>query len=357
MNSGANPIRVLIADDSAFMRSALSRMVSSDPALQVIGTAVDGVDALEKTIALNPDVVTLDIQMPRIDGLEALRRIMAQSPRPVVIVSSLTHQNAEATLTALAIGAFDCVSKQPDPMSLDIDHLRDVLVASVKAAADSRRRAAPPQSPRKPVRSVPESPAPSTTPAVIAIGTSTGGPKALQEILPQLPGDLGIPILIVQHMPVGFTTPFARRLDTLCQLRVREASHGAEVDGSVIYVAPAGMHMTVFRSPTSKARIVLSSNCGGKLHVPSVDVLMLSVAEHFGPQAMGVIMTGMGADGLEGMRAIHRRGGFTIGQDEASSAVYGMPKVCFHAGCLLKTVALEEIPKHILLAARYRRRA
>jgi len=357
MNPGADPIRVLIADDSAFMRSALSRMVSSDPALQVIGTAVDGVDALEKTIALNPDVVTLDIQMPRIDGLEALRRIMAQSPRPVVIVSSLTHQNAEATLTALAIGAFDCVLKQPDSMSLDIAHLRDVLVASIKAAADSRRRAAPQQPARKPVRSVPESAAPSSTPAAIAIGTSTGGPKALQEILPQLPGDLGVPILIVQHMPVGFTTPFARRLDTLCQMKVREASHGDEVEGSVIYVAPAGTHMTVFRSSASKARIILSPDRNGKIHVPSVDVLMLSVAEHFGPQAMGIILTGMGTDGVEGMKAIYRKGGVTVGQDEASSAVYGMPKACAAAGCLRKTLALEEIPKHILQVTRYRKRA
>jgi two-component system chemotaxis response regulator CheB len=192
---------------------------------------------------------------------------------------------------------------------------------------------------------------------VIAIATSTGGPRALEEILPKLPADLGIPVLVVQHMPTGFTSPFARRLDNLCLLSVREASPDEEVKPDVVYLAPAGFHMTVHRVADSRARVVLSSDAKGYLHVPSADVLMLSVAEEYGSHALGIVMTGMGSDGMEGMKAIHRNGGFTIGQDEASSAVYGMPRACAMAGCLCQVLPLEEIPRQVLLAMRYRKRA
>jgi two-component system, chemotaxis family, protein-glutamate methylesterase/glutaminase len=353
------PIRVLVADDSAFMRTTLTRMIASDPALLVVGTAFDGQDVVEKTLSLNPDVITLDIQMPKVDGLEALRRIMAQCPRPVIIVSSVAQRDADATLTALADGAFDCILKQANGWSLDIDHLRDGLIATIKAAAESPQRLILTQVPRKPAASVPKFAASTLPPAVIVIGTSTGGPRALQDILPQLPADLGIPVLVVQHMPMGFTNPFAHRLDSLCRLSVREASHGEEVKAGVVYLAPAGMNMTVHRISDIRARIALSAEPKPQahLHVPSADVLMTSVAEEYGSHAMAIILTGMGSDGVEGMKAIHRKGGFTIGQDEASSAVYGMPRACAIAGCLRQVLPLEEIPKQILRATRYRKPA
>jgi len=354
--STATPIRVLVADDSAFMRTALTRMIASDPDLCVVGTAFDGEDAVAKASALDPDVVTLDIQMPRVDGLEALRRIMTSRPRPVVIVSSLAERDADATLTALANGAFECILKQTGVDSLDIDHLRDELVMTIKAAASSARGAVDPAL-RKPVRSVPELASAALAPALVSIGASTGGPRALEGILPTLPSDLGVPVLIVQHMPRGFTNPFAKRLDKICQVRVREAEQGDDLLAGVVYLAPAGKHMTVRRITHSGGKIMLSSDPQGQAHVPSVDVLMLSAAVEYGSHAMGIILTGMGSDGTEGMKAIHQKGGFTIGQDEGSCVVYGMPRACALAGCLRHVLPLEEIPNQILFATRYRKRA
>ena len=358
MNADNNsPIRVLIADDSAFMRAALSRLVSSDSSLQVVGTAHNGADAVAKALSLNPDVITLDLDMPGVNGLEALQSIMAQCPRPVIMISSLTQQGADSTLNALASGAFDYIPKQLATNSLDIDHLRDQLIVKIKAAAELYRRCSSSAVPRKPVRPVSESVSSAVAPAAIAIGTSTGGPKALQDILPQLPSDLSVPVLVVQHMPPGFTEPFARRLNGLCSIRVCEAAHDDDLQAGVVYLAPSGFHMTVQRTDDTHARILLSDDPRGQLHHPSVDVLMLSLAEQFGPRAMGIVMTGMGSDGVIGMTAIHRRGGVTLGQDEASSAVYGMPRACALAGCLTQVISVAQIPQQILLATRYRKRA
>src|SRR5262249_3760248 len=190
-------------------------------------------------------------------------------------------------------------------------------------------------------------------PEIIAVGTSTGGPKALQEILPQLPGDLPVGMIVVQHMPRGFTAPFARRLDSLCKLKVREVSQGDLIEPGNVYVAPAGQHLTLSRKRAAKARACLSNEPAGTLHKPSVDVTMLSVAETFGQHVLGIIMTGMGSDGLQGMTAIRRAGGMTIGQDEATSAVYGMPRCCAENGILQRVVPLPLLPGHILQAVRY----
>jgi two-component system chemotaxis response regulator CheB len=357
MNDQGNSsqIRVLIVDDSAFMRMALSRMIVHDPALCVVGTAASGTEALQKIVSLDPDVITLDVEMPGLDGLETLRRIMAQFPRPVIMVSSATLKDAEPTLNALAAGAFDYVPKELSATSLDILHIGDDLIAKIKAAAGSRPSKEDLSLPRKPPRAVelpmPESP-PSTA-AIVALGISTGGPKALQEILPALPGDLPVPILVVQHMPAGFTAPFAKRLNNLCAISICEASHGEVVRPGVVYFAPAGFQMTVDGPANSRIAIYLSDKPENQLHVPSADVMMQSVASAFHSQAMGVIMTGMGSDGAQGMNAIHRGGGFTLGQDQASCAVYGMPRVCAEMGILDKVVPLSKIPYEILQATRY----
>jgi two-component system chemotaxis response regulator CheB len=356
LQSGTSPIRVLIVDDSAFMRAALSRMITLDPALQVVGTAASGGEALQRIVPLNPDVITLDVEMPGLDGLETLRRIMAQFPRPVIMVSSLTLKSAEITFNALAAGAFDYVPKQLAANSLDILHIRDDLISRIKAAAESRLLKAHLDLPRKPPRrELPRKEAPASAVTIVALGVSTGGPKALQEILPRLPGDLPVPILAVQHMPAGFTAPFAERLNSLCALTIREASHGEVVRPGVVYLAPGGVHMTVNRSSGSRTEICLSDKPENQLHVPSADVMMQSVASAFHSQAMGVIMTGMGSDGSQGISAIHREGGFTLGQDEASCAVYGMPRVCAEMGILDKVVPLAQIPQEILQAALYRK--
>ncbi len=357
IESAKSPIRVLIVDDSAFMRTALARLVVSDPDLQVVATAVSGTEALQKIGTLDPDVITLDVQMPGLDGLETLRRIMVQFPRPVIMVSSTTLKDAETTFSALAAGAFDYVPKQFSSTSLDIRDIRDDLVAKIKAAAASRHSRNQLIASRKPPRTVDlpvrrASPSPTT---IVALGISTGGPKALQEILPVLPGDLPVPILVVQHMPAGFTASFAKRLNDLCFVSVCEASHGETALPGVVYIAPAGSHMTVNRSTNSRTLICLSSISENQIHIPSADVLMQSVASAFHSQAMGVIMTGMGSDGAQGMSAIYREGGFTVGQDEPSCAVYGMPRVCAEMRILDRVVPLSQIPHEIVHAVRNRK--
>ena len=351
--------KVLVADDSAFMRTALTRMIESEPGLKVVGTAQSGEEALEKIVTLRPDVLTLDVEMPGLNGLQTLRRIMQEHPLPVIMVSSLTQKGAETTLEALAIGAFDYVPKQQSYVTLDIVKIRDDLVSKIKAAVESARRkpaakaaAAPATNQSKANRNTLAAP-----PAVIALGTSTGGPKALQEILPLLPEDLPVGVLIVQHMPRGFTAPFARRLDNLCHISVREAADSETIEPGVVYIAPAGQHMTVARRTAQKVSIHLSQLPEPTLHRPSVDVMMLSVAEVFRASCMGVIMTGMGADGVHGMKAIADAGGFTLGQDEASCIVYGMPRSCAEAGVLQRVVPLTQIPEQIMQAVGYRKHA
>jgi two-component system, chemotaxis family, protein-glutamate methylesterase/glutaminase len=355
---GPRLVRVLVVDDSAFMRTALTRMIESDPVLRVSDTASDGGEALEKIALTHPDVVTLDVEMPGMNGLETLRLIMQDFPRPVIMVSSLTQEGAETTLEALEIGAFDYVPKQLSYVSLDIVNIRDELTAKVKAAAELARRGA--SRARKPpnrinvVRVHPQNTF--AAPEIVAVGTSTGGPKALQQILPLLPADLPVGMLVVQHMPPGFTGPFARRLDNLCKVSVREAAQSETIAPGTVYIAPAGQHMTISRQSAATV-IHLSDSPEQTLHRPSADVMMRSVADIFGSLCMGVIMTGMGADGLEGMKAIAKAGGLTVGQDEASCTVYGMPRSCAEAGVLRRVVPLLDIPAVILQATRSRKRA
>ncbi len=350
------PIRVLIADDSAFMREMLCRAVESAPSLRVCGTARHGVETLEKIRELQPDVVTLDVEMPELNGIEVLKRIMKDSPRPVIMVSTFTHEAADVTLEALAIGAFDYLSKYEGGRPVDPRKLSRELVARIEAAAHSllTRRSGPTQS-----AMLPDCAKRNTAsqlhviPEIIALGTSTGGPKALQEIVPELPADLPAGLIVVQHMPPGFTGPFAKRLNAISEIEVCEAADGDIVEPGRVYIAQAGHHITVERRTESKATICISDQPVGTMHTPSADVLMLSIAATFGRYSFGIILTGMGDDGLRGMTAIWQAGGTTIGQDEATSLVYGMPRACARRGVLQKVIPLPEIPTEIMQALSY----
>ena len=371
------PIRVLIADDSAMMRNELTRMLDSSPLMRVCGTARDGPEVVEKTKLLQPDVIALDVEMPLLNGVEALKRIMRECPCPVIMFSSTSRKGAEVTLEALSAGAFDYMPKiRPgvNPLKLQED-----LIEKVEAASHSwlaRKRALPHPSPI-PVSALPvcapvslqpglrQTPRPA--PRIIVLGTSTGGPQALQGLLPELPGDLPVAMIVVQHMPPGFTAPLAKRLDGLSRVKVCEARHGQAVVPGTVYIAPAGHHTTLLRTSETgnwkangsrskdshQVLICLSDTPLNTVHKPSVDVTMLSVAEVFGNQTLGIILTGMGTDGLLGMKAIHEAGGITIGQDEASSVVYGMPRCCAERGILEQVVPLSEVPQHILQVIHY----
>jgi two-component system, chemotaxis family, protein-glutamate methylesterase/glutaminase len=354
------PIRVLIADDSAVMRSELFRMLDSNPQIRVCGTARNGQEVVEKTKLLQPDVVTIDVDMPLLNGVEALKRIMRECPCPVIMFSSATREGAEITLEALSAGAFDYLPKVSSHRGENALKLQQELIEKIEAASHSwlaRRRAPLPLSVHPPALRIGWPQRLRPIPRIIVLGTSTGGPQALQGLLPELPGDLPVAMIVVQHMPPGFTAPLAKRLDGLSRVKVCEAGHGQAVVPGTVYIAPAGRHTTLSRNSEARnshqVSICLSYNPSGTVHKPSVDVTMLSVAEVFGNHTLGIILTGMGTDGLQGMTAIHDAGGLTMGQDEASSVVYGMPRCCAERGILQQVVPLSEVPRHILRAVHY----
>lgn len=342
-------IRVLIVDDSAFVRQALVRMLASDPEIEVVGTAADGKEGLEKALALRPDVVTLDIKMPRMGGLEALKRIMTECPVPVLLLSSLTSEGGEITLRGLELGALDFVDKSSVRGQMNLLDLAQELKSKVRALAHVPRDRVHAAEPGRP-----EGPAPLPEPhargtEVVVIGTSTGGPPALQAIIPKLPLGLRSAILVVQHMPVGFTRSLADRLASRSSMPVREAQDGDSVDPGVVLIAPAGRHMKVQRRGTG-GRVWLDDEPRSALHRPSVDVLMASVAKAYGARSLGVVLTGMGSDGVEGLRAIRQTGGRTFAESEESCVIYGMPKAAVEAGVVDRTVPLARMADEILAA-------
>ncbi|HKW17460.1 MAG TPA: chemotaxis response regulator protein-glutamate methylesterase [Terriglobales bacterium] len=357
MDSGlthASRIRVLIADDSFVMRQVLYDIIQSAPSLEVCGAAQNGVEALEKIRELQPDVVTLDLEMPLLNGIEVLKRIMDESPRPIIVVSSYAGQGADLTLEALSLGAFDCLPKYRAGLSFGPRRFRDELVAKIEAAAHSTfYKAEGHVGALGAVAQKADGHRSRVVPEIVAIGTSTGGPRALQEILPELPSDLRVGIIVVQHMPVGFTAPLAKRLDLISDINVREAEDGDTIEPGSVYIAPAGKHIGVQRLSSTRVIIVLSDDFPGVLHKPSVDLMMLSVAATFGRYACGIILTGMGCDGLQGMSAIGRAGGTTLGQDQATSTVYGMPRACAERGVLQEIAPLSQIPAEILKIVNY----
>ena len=342
MSQGRAKIRVLVVDDSAFVRQALSRMIGSAPDMEVVATAADGAEGLEKARTLLPDVVTLDIKMPRMDGLVALERIMAECPVPVLLLSSVTSEGADVTLRGLEIGALDFVDKSSVQGPMNLLSLADELQSKVRALAWSRERRAAAAAP-----AVSETPLPARgRTEVVVIGASTGGPPALQHIVPALPADLDLAVLVVQHMPVGFTRSLADRLATRSQMPVREAMEGEVVRPGAVLIAPAGRHTKVRRRGTV-VRVVLDDEPREALHRPSVDVLMASVAKAYGPRALGLVLTGMGADGVEGLRAIRLAGGVTLAESEETCEIYGMPKAAVEAGVVDRSVPLYRLAEEI----------
>jgi two-component system chemotaxis response regulator CheB len=350
-------IRVLVVDASAVTRMALARIVASHASLRVCGTAGTGPEALEKIRQLQPDVITLDLDLPLPDGLQALEGIMREFPRPVIVLSSLEKIGAEAVMRAWHMGAFDCLPKGTAGQCFETGQLEYDVIARIEAAAQSRLQHR--RSITGGLRAFPghsECATSETGAKLVVIGASTGGPSALEKILPELPADLPASIVIVQHMPPGFTQSLAERLDGLSKLSVREARDGDTLDPGCVLIAPAGLQTTVFQGTLSKAMISLSEEPAGAGHCPSVDVCMVSAAKAFGRHAAGLILTGIGSDGLAGMTSIHQAGGMTIGQDENTSVVYGMPRCCAEAGVLGFVAPLSLLPSLILKAADYRRK-
>ncbi|TVQ96818.1 MAG: chemotaxis response regulator protein-glutamate methylesterase [Desulfovibrionales bacterium] len=350
-------ITVLVIDDSAFMRKALSTMLDGDPGIQVVGTARDGAEGLEKARQLQPDVITMDIEMPRMDGLTALRHIMMEMPRPVIMVSSLTTEGAESTLKAMELGAVDFIPKQLSRVSLDIVKIEQDLRAKVKTVAKRRFRApraprraetiSPPVAEKPPLELVARAGIPSRD--IIAIGVSTGGPPAIQKILSKLPASFPACILIAQHMPQAFTGPFAKRLDAVCQIKVKEAEPGDRVQPGVAFIAPGGQHLSIDQK-VSRIDLLIGPEPKDALYKPSANVLIASVAKGVGKRGVGVILTGMGSDGLEGIKQLKQKNGYILAQDDASCVVYGMPKAIVDAGLADEILDIEDMAQGIFNA-------
>ncbi len=348
--------RVLVVDDSAFMRKVISDIINADPNLEVIDKARDGMDAIKKIKELKPDVVTMDIEMPGMDGLSALAQIMRETPVPIIMLSSLTKAGTEQTVKALSLGAVDFIPKPSGQISLDIDKVKDEIIGKIKIVAGTKKKLKNYNSisqfvehkvakgdkivdKLKPLQNL------------IAIGTSTGGPKALHQVIPKLPGSINAAILIVQHMPPGFTKSLAERLDSISNIKVKEAEDNELIIPGCAYIAPGDFHLTVkAKQMTNKNELYISLNqlppFGG--HRPSVDVMFNSIVEEFQGRVIATIMTGMGSDGAEGLAKIKDKGGLTIAEDQSSCIVYGMPRAAIEKGKVDRVVPLTSISDEIL---------
>jgi two-component system, chemotaxis family, protein-glutamate methylesterase/glutaminase len=340
--------KVLIVDDSALVRQLLTELISHDPALEVVGAASDPYAAWEKIKSLRPEVLTLDVEMPRMDGLAFLERLMRARPMPVLMVSSLTEKGCENTLRALELGAVDFVTKPKIDIKNGTIGLADEIIAKIKIAARARVRPAQKLGARDEARlsALRTEALARSTQKVVAIGASTGGTEALREVLTALPAD-SPGIVIVQHMPEHFTRAFAQRLDTLSQIRVQEARDGDRILPGHALIAPGNYHMRVVRSGANYNVEVFMAEPVNR-HRPSVDVLFYSCARHLGRNAIGVLMTGMGGDGARGLLAMRQVGARTLAQDEATSVVFGMPKEAIELGAVGEVLALNRIAEAVV---------
>ena len=342
-------VRVLVVDDSALMRKLIPIILERDPDIEVVGTAMDGAFALKKIAELQPDVVTLDLEMPRMDGIETLRMIMRSARLPVIVFSTHSKDGAYATFKALALGAIDFMAKPKDAAAGHLDPIANQLIEKIKVA---KRAGGPKTLPKL----EPENSAPQKSHSrlalppnrIIAIGISTGGPNALQYLLSQIPGDFPATFVIVQHMPEGFTEMFAKRLDECCALEVQEAKSGDLLLAGRALICPGNRHMMVRRMPRGEMAI-LSDGPPINGHRPSVDVLFHSVAQEFALTAVGILMTGMGEDGAEGLGAIKAAGGMTIAQSEETCVVSGMPRAAMVKGYVNKILPLDSMASYLSL--------
>lgn len=342
-------VKVLITDDSAFMRKAISIILEKDPGISVVGYARNGEDAIEKVKNLKPDILTLDVEMPGMNGLDALRVIMAENPLPVLMISSITKDGAEVTFQALELGALDYITKDLSYASLDIMKFEDEIRNKVKLL--SRKKVFPKKQVEKPVNKILTS-----KPAklfyrnrikIIAIGSSTGGPGALQVLLTEIPEDIPASIMIAQHMPQGFTKTFANRLNNISKIKVKEAENNDSLENGTAYIAPGNTQMSL-KKEGSKLRISITDEPRNTLYRPSINFMISSIANIYGNLSIGVILTGMGNDGLEGIREIKKKKGYAFAQDEKSSIIYGMPKAIVDAGLADKICPIQEMAYEIV---------
>ena len=341
----AKKIKVLIIDDSAMVRKVLTKELSKDPEIEVVGTAPDPYIGRDKIVFLGPDVVILDIEMPKMDGLTFLEKLMRYHPMPVIIVSSLAKEGCEVALRGLELGAVEVMAKPG--AAYTVQDLSEQLIEKVKAAAEIKRfeRLLPKREPT-PIGTVIRKPFFKTTDKIVAIGASTGGTEAIKEVLTGLPVEIP-PILVVQHMPEHFTRAFAERLNSLCKFEVKEAEDGDLASPNKVLIAPGNRHMVLKRSG-AKYYVEIKNGPLVYHQRPSVEVLFTSIAQAAGPNAIGVILTGMGKDGATGLMEMKNTGAFTIAQDEKSSVVYGMPKEAAAIGAAMKIAPLEKIPQIII---------
>lgn len=352
-------IKVVVVDDSAFMRKSLSLMLESDPVIKVVATARDGKEGIEKIREFKPDIVTLDVEMPVMDGLTALGIIMKEMPLPVLMVSSITTDGAKATIEALNLGAVDFIPKELSYVSVNITKIKDDLITKVKQIVQSRslhfrmQRIRASQSRMQTPGPIAASPTqrisvrPRGDLRAVVLGISTGGPFALLQIIPKLPANFPLGIAIVQHMPPKFTKSLAERLNGLSQVEVREAREGDRIEPGVVLIAPGGQHLTFYRNGGS-VHVKTPLEPANTLYRPCADVMMNSALEAFQGPLLGVIMTGMGKDGLEGLKAIKKRSGYVIAQDEETCVVYGMPKAAVDEGVADTVLPLDEIPNALV---------
>ncbi len=362
-------IHVIIIDDSAFMRKSLSLMLESDPQIKVVATARNGREGIEKIRQFQPDLVTMDVEMPDMDGLTALGIIMKEMPLPVLMVSSLTTEGAQATLDALSLGAVDFIPKELSYVSLDIVKIKDELIAKVKSIAQSRSLSFRLQRIRAATTGTQKQAGTGTAAAwkkidrrqiaappqgrnyrAVVVGVSTGGPFALLQIVPQLPANFPLGIAVVQHMPPKFTRSMAERLNSLSQIEVKEAEEGDPLEPGVALIAPGGQHLTFARNGTGiVARISVEPM--NTLYRPSADIMITSAVQTFDAPLLGLILTGMGRDGCEGLKLIKKKNGYVIAQNEETCVVYGMPKAAVDEGLADTVLPLEEIPTALTRAA------
>jgi len=344
------PVRVVVVDDSGFFRRRVTEMLNADPGIEVIGSASNGQEGVDMVVQLKPDVVTMDIEMPVLDGISAVRKIMSVRPTPVLMFSSLTHEGAQATLEALEAGAVDFLPKRFEDISQDHNEAKQLLCQRVRALGQRGLRSsaavAARPAPSKPVNGTPViasgRAAGKTNYKLVAIGTSTGGPVALQQVLTKLPADFPMPLVLVQHMPASFTPTFAQRLNQLCAITVKEAADGEELKPGTALLAPGGRQM-IIEQRNGVAVVRIQDSEPGQNYKPSVDTTFGSLARAMPGQVLGIILTGMGADGREGSRLL-KQGGATIwAQDEQSCVIYGMPMAVVEAGLADQVLSLSDI--------------